>query len=99
MTTLRRRWSELRYPRLRFAIETYEAGRVDINPPTDPVLIACLSTPTLHRLVAGTTLPRAQLAINAELAARAAWRGPARWALGISATALLISIVGLLRTL
>ena len=99
MTTLRRTWSDFRYPRLRFDIETYEAGRFDMNPPTDPVLIACLSTPTLHRLVAGTTLPRAQLAINAELAARAAWRGPARWALGISATAVIIAIASFLRTL
>jgi hypothetical protein len=95
MQSFRRIWSRVRHPRLQFTITTYEDARIDLNPPTDPAIIACLSTPTLHRLVAGTTLPRAQIAINAELAVRSAWRGPARWALLISSIALVMSIISI----
>lgn len=93
MESFRRKWSRLRHPRLQFTVTTYEDARIELNPPTNPAIIESLSTPTLQRLVAGTTLPRAQIAINAELAARAAWRGPARWALLLSAVALAVSIL------
>ena len=77
----------------------YENDAIDISAPTDPRVVACLSTPTLHRLRAQTNLPRAVLAIDAELAARGLWRGPARWALVVSATALALSALSLFLTL
>lgn len=74
---------------------TYEGGRIPVNAPTDPKIISCLDTPILQRLLAETNIPHAQIAINSELAARAAWRGPARWALLLSTVAIVVSITAL----